>query len=144
MSDPRAAIRRAFLLPTQLLVRVNPHGFVVADETVTELSGRLHQVRLIRKLFENGTLVCDSADGVEARNGTMCDACRHPRCRPQLRIVLDRGAVHYLLDVNATSARNLIALEDELTAEGLRIEDCPVKLTVVPRGHWPEVRFERP
>jgi hypothetical protein len=144
MTDPKAAIRRAFLLPTQLLVRVNTHGFVVADETVTELSGRLHQVRLIRKLFENGTLACDSPDGIEARNGTLCDECRHPRCRPQLRIVLDRGAVHYLLDVNATSARNLLALEDELAAEGLRIEDCPVKLTVVPRGHWPEVRFERP
>lgn len=143
MTDPKAAIRRAFLLPTQLLVRVNTQGFVVADEMVTEISGRLHQVRLIRKLFENATLVCDSSDGIEARNGTLCDECRHPRCRPQLRVVLDRGPVHYLLDVNATSARNLIALEDALTAEGVRIEDCPVKLTVVPRGHWPEVRFGR-
>ena len=141
--NPQAAIRRAFLLPTQILVRVTTQGFVVADEKVTELSGRLQQVRLIRKLFEDGTLVCDSPDGFEARNGTLCDECRHPRCRPQLRFVLDRGAIHYLLDINATSARNLIALEDELTAEGLRIEDCPVTLRIVSHGHWPEVRFDR-
>jgi hypothetical protein len=140
MTDPKAAIRRAFLLPTQLLARVTTQGFVVADEQVT---ARLQQVRLVRKLFENGALACDSPDGIEARNGTLCDQCRHPRCRPQLRIVLDRGAVHYLLDVNATSARNLLALEDELATEGLSIEGYPVKLTVVSRGHWPEVRFAR-
>jgi len=144
MTDLKAEIRRAFLLPTQLLVRVNTQGFVVADEMVAELSGRLQQVRLIRKLFQDGALACDSPDGIEARNGTLCEQCRHPRCRPQLRIVLERGSLHYLLDLNATSARNLIALEDELAAEGLRIEDCPVTLRIVSRGHWPEVRFERP
>jgi hypothetical protein len=143
MTDPKAAIRQAFLLPTQFLARVTTQGFLVDDQPVAELSGRLHQLRLVRKLFANGALACDSPDGVEARNATLGDPCRHPRCRPPLRIVLDRGTVHYLLDVNATSARNLLALEDELATEGIPIEGCPLKLTVVSRGHWPEVRFHR-
>lgn len=141
--DDKQAIRTAFLMPTPIFVRVATDHFVVAGEPVAVLTGRFLRTQLLRKLFQRGALVCYAPDGVESTDAIYCDGCRHPRCRPYLRVYLDRGQVHLVLDLSPASARNFLALEDDVAAEGLRLEHCPLRLTVTPRGSWGEVRFKR-
>jgi hypothetical protein len=118
-------------------------GFAIADQVHEELVGRPVGYELLRKRFEDGELVCDSSDGVHARDGTVCAACLHPRCRPQLRLRLHDGSVSYLIDLAVTSAENLFAIEDQAEAAGQRLEDWTLRLTIRPRGGWGEVLFER-
>lgn len=143
MSAPDRALRRAFDLPTPFLLRVSRDGFLVHDELVTEIVGRVRGTRLLRKLFKDGVLVCDSTDGVIARNGTRCAACAHPRCRPALRVTLVRDSALYVLDLSAASARNFFAIEDQAAACGAEIEAWTLRATVRPRDTWGEVTFER-
>lgn len=143
MSTSSDAIRRAFAPVSTVPVRVTAEGFVVAGHEVEVLCGRVVRTSLVRKLFEDAVLVCDSLDGIRARNGTKCDICRHPRCRPQLRIWLADGSLRYLIDLPTTSAQNYFTIEDEAQAQRIPIDDWQLKLTVVDRGQWGEVRFER-
>lgn len=141
--DRSRAIREAFRLPTPVLVHVAAGDLVVAGKRESALIGRIIHVQLRRRLVQWGRVNCESPDGIEARDGTLCDECRHPQCRPRLRIYIDRGATHWVLDLGRASARNLLVLEDAIVADGLRLEDCPLRLTVVPRSAPSEVRFER-
>jgi hypothetical protein len=139
----RRTIRAAFCRPTTRLARVTPQGFLVDDVRHQELVGRLDSYQLLRKRFEDGELVCDAPDGVNSRTGQSCQACLHPQCRPQLRLRLRDGPFSYLIDLAVTSAENLFAIEDDAAAEGCRIEDWHLRITIKPRGGWGEVRFER-
>ena len=139
----RRTIRAAFRRTTTRLARVTPQGFLVGDERHHELIGRLDSYQLLRKRFEDGELVCDSPDGVNARTGQSCQACLHPQCRPQLRLRLRDGPFSYLIDLAVTSAENLFEIEDDAEAKGCRIEDWHLRITIKPRGGWGEVRFER-
>lgn len=143
MSPVQNALRRAFATHTPLLVRVTRDGFLVDDELVPEIVGRVRTVRLLRKLFKDGVLVCDSADGVVARNGTRCAECAHPRCRPALRVTLVRDSALFVLDLSAASARNFFAIEDLAVASGVEIEDWTLRATVLPRDTWGIVTFDR-
>jgi hypothetical protein len=137
------ALRRAFARPTTRLGKVTAQGFLIDDEVHPELTGRIAKLRLLRKLFEDDVLLCDSQDGIQARNGTSCEGCRHPRCRPQLRLHLHQGVVIYVLDLNLTSANNLFRIEDQAEKEGIPLDHWILRLTVRNRGHWGEVRFQR-
>ena len=137
--DPRPAFHKR--LP--VLVRVTPKGFLIDDNPFERLEGRVSKTQLIRKLFEDHFLVCDSPDGTVARNGTICAQCLHPRCRPQLRIHLAQGSVSYVIDLAITSANNYFLLEDQARSQGARIDDWTLALSVVERDYWGEVRFER-
>jgi len=143
MSPANNALRRAFTAPTHLLVRVSRDGFLIHDELVTEIFGRVRTTRLLRKLFKDGALVCDSTDGVVARNGTRCAECAHPRCRPALRLTLVRDCALYVLDLSAASARNFFAIEDQAAACGADIEAWTLRATVLARDTWGEVTFDR-
>jgi hypothetical protein len=139
----RWATRRAFARPTVVLVRVSSKGFLLGQDRVAELHGRITQQRLLRKLFQDGDLACDSTDGIRARNGTLCDECRHPQCRPWLRIHLARDDRLYVVDLAVTSAQNLLELENQAEAVGERLDDWTVKLTIRERGNWGEVCFQK-
>ena len=143
MSAADIALRRAFTSPTPLFVRVSRDGFRIDDEPMTEIVGRVRNTRLLRKLFMDGALVCDSPDGEIARNGTQCAVCAHPRCRPMLRVTLVRDSALYVLDLGATSVRNFFALQDQAAACGADLEDWTLRATVLPRDTWGEVTFER-
>mgnify|MGYP001236370613 FL=1 len=143
MTPDRGTMRRAFAKPTVLLVRVSPKDFLLGQDRVTALYGRITQQRLLRKLFQEGDLVCDATDGLRARNGTSCDACRHPQCRPWLRIHLASQDRLYIVDLAVTSAQNLLDLEDQAIAAGARLHDWTVKLTIRERGSWGEVCFQK-
>lgn len=143
MSTSPDPIRRAFAPASTVPVRVTADGFVVAGHEIEVLHGRVVKTALVRKLFEEAVLICDSPDGIRARNGTKCDLCRHPRCRPQLRIWLADGSLRYLIDLPTTSAQNYFSVEDDAQAQCIPIDDWQLKLTVLNRGQWGEVRFER-
>lgn len=145
MSTPdRQRLRDAFHKPTYLPVRVTPRGFEVAEEHhYDELQGRIIKISLIRKLFDDGSLLCSSSDGVRAENGTLCQTCLHPSCQPKLRLHLALDKIVYVLELAATSAENLFALEDQAEAEGIRLIDCTVRLRAIDRRTWGEVTFER-
>lgn len=145
--DPglRDRIREAFERPVSAWVRVTPKGFLLEGESSPreDLEGRVLQVRLVRKLFRNGAIACQSPDGIRARDGTLCSQCLHPMCRPQLRIRLAARTVSSILDLSGRSAENLLALQDMAEAEGLDLVDLVLRLKVTDQGSWGEVRFER-
>jgi hypothetical protein len=143
MNPNPLTLRRTFAKPTALLVRISPKGFLILDELSRELTGRIGKTHLVRKLFEDGVLICDSKDGRRARNGTLCPECRHPQCRPLLRIHLHWETVVYILDLAFTSAQNLLALETEALEERLQLSQWTLRLTVRDHGYWGEVLFER-
>jgi len=136
-------IRRALGRPAFRFVRVTPKGFAIEDEDpVDELTGRIRKTHLLRKLFSDGVLACDSKDGITARNGTACDDCRHPRCRANLRVHLQEGPVVHVLDLAPSAAKALLALADALEQEQTDLGDVAVRLTVEDKGHWGLVRIE--
>ncbi len=137
--------RRLFARPPTRLVRVRPGGFEFQDtgEVVPEILGHVTAHRGQRKLFLEGILACQSSDAVVAANGTVCETCRHPLCRPQIRLYLaDRNAL-YVVDLAVSSAKNFLDLEDSVQGEGLRLRDLRLRLCVEDRGHYGEVQFER-
>ena len=139
----RHRLHEAFHKPPVRLVRILPDGFLTEGRRFVQLTGRIARTRLLRKRFEAGALVCDSPDGIQARNGTICDACRHPDCRPWLRVHLATTEEVYLLDLAVVSARNLLALEEEAAQQGTDLTRWTLRLTVTSHGRWGEVRFER-
>lgn len=141
MYETNRSIRDALSQPKLRLVRVLPHAFQVQDEELTELRGRVHRVHLVRKLFEDGSLVCDSKDGYLARNGTKCEDCLHPRCRTLLRLYLDCGDGLALIDLNPTSAQNFFEIEDVAREAQLDLRKLDLCLSVTNQRHWGEVRF---
>jgi hypothetical protein len=139
----RNPLRQAFARRTYVLIRVTQKGFRLEDDILPELSGRIIKSTMLRKLFQDGDLVCQSKDGVTAEDGTVCATCLHPLCRPQMRIQLLNGSCAYVIDLAVTSAQNLLDFEDEAKAEDKRLRDLEVVLTILDRGHWGEVRFAR-
>jgi hypothetical protein len=137
------SLRRAFDPPTWLFVRVAADGFHVDGKTRQELVGRIFRTELRRKLFKDGELACESRDGITGKDDIRCDDCRHPRCRPMLRVALAAGSVRYVLDLASRSAQNLFALEDLADEEDLELEDLVVRVTVTSHDSWGEVCFER-
>jgi len=138
----RDRARRAFARPAYLFVRVLPEGFLVNDDVETELAGRIVKSHLIRKLFEDGVLDCQSRDGITSASGKSCDECKHPRCRAGLRIHLRDGPVVYVVDLAVSAARDCLDLLDTFEAEGRRPEDVSLRLTVTDQGRWGWVRLE--
>jgi hypothetical protein len=144
MDSKHGLIYQAFQEPVRIFARVTPQGFMIGSgDAIPALEGRVSELGLRRKRFEDGSLRCHSLDGVRSRTGIACDLCRHPDCRPQLRIHLADGSLLYILDLGWTSAKNLIAVIQELEAAGERLVDWPLRLTVIPQQHWGEVRFEK-
>ncbi len=138
-----SAHRHLFNRPTVVFAKVRPDGFLLSqtEELVSELKGRVMQVIAMRKLFDGAVLACQSRDGATSQDGARCEECRHPRCRPVLRLRLADGRVHYLLDLAISSARNLIALEERLERQGSALEAVPLQLSVSNRGRYGVVEF---
>jgi hypothetical protein len=136
------AIRKAFHEPLRLAVKITPEGFLLEKTLVPELSGKLTKATLTRKLFDDGALVCHSSDGLYGSDGTICKLCLESSCHPRLRVHLCARDVVYLLELPASSARNLLAIEDDASRRGSSITGVTLRLTVISRGHWGEVRFD--
>ena len=136
-----ATVRLAFQDPIYVFVKVSPSGFLINDEPVQFLPGRIVKTYLVRKRFEDGKLVC-SSNHISSPDSLSCSDCGHPHCRPHLRLCLRDSDTIYVLDLNSSSAKNLLYLEDALEAEGKSLEGLLLRLTVINRGYWGEVSFE--
>lgn len=144
-------LHNAFSARSYLFVRVTPGGFHIhadqADESAAaSLTGQVRKHHLVRKRFEDAVLVCDSKDGRRSRQGNACQECRHPLCRPSIRIHLVppfTSRVVYILDLAVTSSQNFLRIAAEIEAEHKSLADVTLKLSVYNQGHWGEVRFER-
>jgi hypothetical protein len=136
-------LRNAFGKPVYAMVRVTANGFAIDDDLYPELRGRITRLSLTRKFFHEGMLECSSPDGIRAMDGTLCENCLDPRCKPRLRVHLTLDKITYVLELPGTSAANLFRLEDEIKAQKLQLVDCPLLLTIESRGHWAEVIFKR-
>jgi hypothetical protein len=132
-------VRREFGRECYSYVKVTPRGFDLDDEILEELRGRVVKAAIIRKRFEDGALVCDSKDGVKGRDGLVCDQCRHPRCRPMMRIHFLCAGIHLVIDLAPSSANNLVALEQRGDVD---LETTELQISVLDRGHWGEVVFQ--
>lgn len=141
-----SAARRSFSQLPVLWVQVTPKGFVIrqTEAAVATLEGHVVRQRFERKLFLDGMLACGSLDGEMAYDGkTRCQDCRHPLCQPRIRLRLADRHAHYLVDLAISSARNFFALEDGIQEQGLHLESQRLRLTVIDRGYFGEIRFER-
>jgi hypothetical protein len=143
VSISKEQLRGAFARAALFLVKLLPEGFEIDGQSYDELGGRVVKTGLLRKLFEDGALSCQSKDGLTADNGSACEQCRQPRCRPILRVQLLEQQRRYLIDLNASSAQNLFAVEDQLQAAGQKLAETRLRLTVCNHGQWGEVKFER-
>ncbi len=143
MKKEKKSLRGAFRKPPCILVKVLPVGFVVEDQITEELTGRLANVRLIRKRFEEKVLACDSSDGERSKEGRVCAQCLHADCRPSLRIHLISEGITFVIDLAFTAANNYFSLEDQAEDDGENIRDWFLSLHVVNRGHWGEICFEK-
>lgn len=140
-TSPFGNFRRSFRKNLWVPIRVRPGGFEIEDVLYEELTGRVIKVRLLRKRFEEGTLECYSADGVRSREGVLCDECRHPECRPQLRVHLESGSTIFVFDLAHTAAMNLLTLEEDLRTKSRDLATTDLVLTVINRQWWGEVSF---
>lgn len=131
-------VRHEFGRACYSYVRVTPKGFDVDGEIIEHLRGHVVKAAVIRKRFENGELVCESKDGIVGKDGLVCDQCRHPRCRPMMRIHFLCGGVHLVIDLAPTSSQNLVALEQR---DHVNLATTELQIAVVDRGHWGEVVF---
>ena len=138
-------IRQAFSRPVPLPVKVTAEGFLLkgGPQAIEEIQGRVIKATLLRKLFREGALRCYSPDGLRARDGTLCQECLHPECRPQLRVHLHSPTFIFLLDLSGRSAENFLHLQDEVEEGGRELIDWILRLKVINHGHWGEVHFER-
>jgi hypothetical protein len=134
-------VRREFSRECFSYVKVTPRGFDIDidDEVVEELRGRVVKATVIRKLFEDSVLTCDSKDGVTGREGIVCAQCRHLRCRPMMRIHFLCAGINLVIDLAPTSAQNLVALEQRGDVD---LETAELNIAVIDRGHWGEVTFQ--
>ena len=139
----REEIRRAFRKLAYEEIRVRPEGFEIRDAHYPELVGRVREVSLTRKRFEDGSLACLSLDGVHGSEGQLCETCANPSCPPRLRVELLVEPIVYVLELNVSSARNFFRIEDEAKASGRAIGEWLLELSVVSHGRWAEVHFRR-
>lgn len=142
MSADDKVLRFAFKRPVSVLVKIARDGFRIDDDLTPAIEGRVVKTALLRKRFDGSVLICVSQDGITARNGTACESCLHPLCRPQLRIYVHDGVVSHVIDLAATSARNFFRVEDEIGRRELMVSDVVLRLTVVDRHRWGEVCFQ--
>lgn len=126
--------------PVRSYANVVPGGFNVAGLTVPELAGHIVQMRLVRKSFDHGCLVCHSRDGLRGRDDRFCRTCDIPACRDYAQIELASGDVVYTIDLAASSARNLAYFLERRFARNCPLQ-APVRLTVLNQGNWGEVCF---
>jgi hypothetical protein len=126
-------------------IRICPTGFDLDGELMPKLAGRIHEARLIRKLFRDKQLQCRSTDGIQGADGDKeCADCewRSAPCQASLRIsiILSDGR-HGSLDLATTSARNLMRLDEELSSCDIPIAARTTLMTIVAHERWQEVAF---
>ena len=150
MSGINQLIRKEFNQSLICFVRITPSRFIISyrgmylpDDETQELCGEITRLHLVRKRFEDNCPVCQSRDGKTSMDGTLCETCDDPDCRPGLRLYLNSGNRRCIVDLNATSAQNLCAFNDQLEKEGGCLEGQAIRMSLKNHHYWAEVCFEK-
>lgn len=158
MSADLKLLAEAFAPRARGLVRVHPQGFRIGESTYPVLRATLASWSLVRKLFRDERLICRSENGEVSTGGKDCETCGdRAQCSPRLRVFLEAatglspaGAAasgdpeslgSLVLELNATSCRNFLAHARRMAAATIEIPDLPVRMSIIDRGQWGEVRF---
>ena len=140
-------------------VRVTAEGFVLgAAPPEPVLSGVIFGWTQVRKYFRDRELVCWSADAIRGVGGKRCESCTdRARCSLRIRIAFERaagleaagsgeagsGSDRLLtLEFGYSSCRNFVAYARRIRETDGELCRVPTRMSIVPRGHWGEVRFE--
>jgi len=150
MSTISHVIRKEFNQSLVCFIRITPSRFIISyrgvylpDDETEELYGEIIKAHLIRKRFEDNCPVCQSRDGITSLDGISCEGCDDPDCRPGLRLYLKSGNRRCIIDLNATSAQNLCAFNDQLEKEGKCLEGQAIRMRLKNHHYWAEVTFEK-
>lgn len=127
---------------------VRPNGLVLGEgfPAVPRAVARIHRHGGARTLYRGRKPHCRSLDGVRAIHDPekRCRTCYlRKHCTPQVRLDLEIGGRPYRLLLAYTSARSFLDYLDELREAGLDIAETATVITVVNRGTWGALRFER-
>jgi hypothetical protein len=123
---------------------VRPEGFLVAAKPVPVLDARVLAFGPARTLYRGRKPVCRSLDAVQSIRGKRCSECPDLKhCTPQVRVDLLVGDRPWRMMLAFTSAKHFLLYAAELKIRGVAIETVTTRMTVIPRGSWGEVRFQR-
>ena len=130
-------------------LKVQPHGFLLRGQALHSFDATIQNASLVRKKFQDKTLVCYSPDGFFSKTGLSCKDCPDDRgCRSRVRLLLSPSDPSLpdplLLELPFSSARNFFHFEAHLHQAGLPLYQTLTRFAVVPRGSWGEVIFSIP
>lgn len=123
---------------------VTPGGIVLPPATapVREITATLVRASPARTLYRERRPVCRSLDDAPSLTGRACAGCPdRPSCTPQVLLDLEIDGFPYRLLLAYTSAKNFLLLAERLATTGRPLENARLRLAVLDRGHFGEVRF---
>jgi len=124
-------------------IRVLPEGFQRAGLVAPTLEVSIQDEQVVRKLWNHGTLLCQSLDGFSSlTTGKACRVCRdQSRCTPQIVLYVLVDETPFRIGLNPTSAQNYLKYRRRLLDQGQQLPAVVTVLTVVSRTTWGEVLF---
>ena len=125
-------------------IRLGPEGFHLGDAKRQFLEVAIYDEQVVRAFWKNGTLRCQSADGLRSlRTGKPCRLCRNQRsCTPRIVLYLLIEKDPYRLALSYSSSRNYLAYRRELKSKGLLPPEALTRLSLSDHGSWCEVKFQ--
>lgn len=125
-------------------IRVLPDGFQIAGHITPSVEVSIQDEQIVKKLWSNGTLVCQSADGLSSLTTRKpCRVCRDQgRCHPQIVLYVLVDESPYRIALNYTSGKHYLAYRRRLLNEDRELRALVTRLTVVSRATWGEVHFQ--
>jgi len=128
---------------------VRPHGFALHPDAPLRpvLEVRILSFGAARTLYQHRKPLCRSLDGIQPiapKDQRRCADCAlRPRCTSQVRLDLLVDTQPFRLFLAHTSAKNFLLYETQLRERGGALEEGLHRMTVINRGSWGELRFER-
>jgi hypothetical protein len=113
-----------------------------ARAPVPEVTATLIRATPARTFYRDRRPVCRSLDAVRSLKGRACAGCPdRAACTPQILVDIEVDGMPYRLLLAYTSARNFVLLVERLATAGRSLEKARLRITVLDRGHFGEVRF---
>ena len=128
---------------TAKFLQIRPDGVVIDNEVRRSFLGRILATGPARTLYRGKRPRCRSLDARRSLDGKLCAGCRDiTQCTSQVRLHVLVETNPYQLLLAYTSAKNYLLFCDSMAKGGRPVNDGRIRLTVVDRGNWGELRFE--
>lgn len=125
-------------------IRVLPEGFLVAGQLASTVEVSIQDEQVVRKLWNNGTLACQSTDGYSSlTTGKPCRVCRdQTRCKPQIVLYVLLAETPYRIPLNHTSGKNYLTYRRHLRDTDQDLRGVITALSVISHANWGEIQFQ--